>query len=59
MKIQCVNELVQKLGMDDPTTFFYQFIYDKNYSDDTNIIQYFIMHICFMHGHSVIIQQLQ
>ena len=30
--------------MGDPTKYFYQFIYDKNDSDDTKIIQYFIMY---------------
>ena len=30
--------------MDDPTTCVYQFIYYKNYSEDTNIIKYFIIH---------------
>ena len=29
--------------MGDPTTCVYQFIYDKNDSDDTNIIQYCIL----------------
>ena len=32
------------MGMGDPRTCVYQFIYDENDSDDTNIIQYFIMH---------------
>ena len=44
MKIQYTNILVHKLGMGDPTTCIYQFIYVGNYSDDTKIIQYFIMH---------------
>ena len=30
--------------MGDPTTCVYQLICYENYSDDTNIIQYFIMH---------------
>ena len=30
--------------MGDPTTCFYQFVYDENDSYDTKIIQYFIMH---------------
>ena len=30
--------------MGDPTTCVYQLIYYENHSDDTNIIQYFIMH---------------
>ena len=43
IKTQYANKLVQNLGMGDPTTFFYQFIYDQNFSDDTKIIQYCIM----------------
>ena len=42
-KIQYENESVEKLGMGDPTTCVDQLIYDKNDSDDTNIIQYFII----------------
>ena len=30
--------------MGDPTTSVYQFIYDKNDSDDMKIMQHFIMH---------------
>ena len=44
MKIQYANEFVKKLGMVDTTTHAYQFIYDENDSDDTNIMQYFIMY---------------
>ena len=44
MKIQYANEFVQNLGVGDTTTCVYQFIYDENESDDTKIIQYFIMH---------------
>ena len=33
-----------KLGMGDLTTYVYQFIYDENESDDTKIIQYFIIY---------------
>ena len=36
--------ICSKLGMGDPTTYVYQFIYDEKDSVDTNIIQYFIMH---------------
>ena len=43
MKIKYSNEFVQKLGMGDPKTYIYQFIYDENDIYDTNIIQYFIM----------------
>ena len=38
MKIQYENKFIQKLGMVDPTTFVYQFVYDENYSEDTKII---------------------
>ena len=31
--------------MGDPTTFVYQFIYDEKDKDDTQIMQYFIMHV--------------
>ena len=34
----------KRIGMGDPTTHDYQFIYNKNDSIDTKIIQYFIMH---------------
>ena len=44
MKIQYANEFVQKLGMGYPTKYIYQSICDENDSDDTNIIQYFIMY---------------
>ena len=44
MQIQYTNALVQKLGMGDPKTCDYQIIYGKNDSDDTDIIQYCIMH---------------
>ena len=44
MKIKYANDFVQKLGMGDTKTYVYQFIYDENYSDDRNIIQYFIMY---------------
>ena len=30
--------------MNDPTTCVYKLFYDENYSYDTKIIQYFIMH---------------
>ena len=32
------------MGLDDPTTYFYQFISIESDSNDTKIIQYFIMH---------------
>ena len=43
IKIKYANKLVQKLGMGDTTACVYQFIYDENDSDDTQITQYFIM----------------
>ena len=30
--------------MGDPKTYLYQFTYNENYSNDTKIIQYFILH---------------
>ena len=44
MKIKYANKFVQKLGMGDPTTWFYQFINDENDSDETKIVQFFNMH---------------
>ena len=44
MKIQYLNETVQKIWIGDPTTCVYQIIYDENDSDETKIIKYFIMH---------------
>ena len=38
MKIQYANEFVQKLGVGDPTTCVYQFIYDENVINETKII---------------------
>ena len=38
MKIQYINEFIQKMRMGDPTTYVYKFIYDESYSDDTKII---------------------
>ena len=45
MKIQYTNKFSQKMGIGDPKTCVYQFIYDESYSDDTKIIQYFIMNV--------------
>ena len=45
MTIQYANAFVQKLGMGDPTTCVYRFIYNENYSGDRKIIQYFITHL--------------
>ena len=44
MKIQYANEYIKDMGLDDPTTYFYQFNIDENYSNSTKFIQYFIMH---------------
>ena len=44
MKIKYANEFFQKLVMGDQTTCAYQYIYNENDSDGTNIIKYFIMH---------------
>ena len=44
MKIKYANNFIQKLGIGDPTTCVYQFIYDENCKNDTQIIKYFIMH---------------
>ena len=44
MKIKYTNEFIQKMGLGDPTSCVYQFIFDENDSNDTTIIQYFIMH---------------
>ena len=45
MKIQYANKSVQKLGMVDPTTYVYQFIYDEKNSVYTKKVQYFIMNV--------------
>ena len=44
MKIKYSNEFVKKLVMCDSITCVYLFIFNENDSDDTNIIQYFIIH---------------
>ena len=44
MKIQYSHEYIQNVGLSDPTTCFYQVIFDENDSNYTSIIQYFIMH---------------
>ena len=45
MKIQYANNFVQKLGMGDPTICVYQLIYYEKAKNDTQITQYFIMHV--------------
>ena len=32
------------MGLGDPTTYVYQLIFNKDDSNDTKIIQYFILH---------------
>ena len=44
MRIQYANNFVHKLGMRDPTTCVYHFIYDQKDNNDTQTTQYFIMH---------------
>ena len=44
IKIQYSNEFIQKMVLGDPTKFVYQLIFDENDSNDTKLIQYFIMH---------------
>ena len=41
MKIIYANEFILNMGLDYPTTCFYQFIFDENDSNYTKIIQYF------------------
>ena len=44
MKIKYANTFILNMGLDDPTTCVYKLIFDENDSNDTNIIQYFIMY---------------
>ena len=44
MKIQYKNELVIVMQLYDPTACVYSFITEKNYSNDTNIPQIFVIH---------------
>ena len=44
MKIEYANELIINMELGDPTTCIYQFIFVENDRNDTNILQYFIMH---------------
>ena len=43
-KNQYSHEFIQNMGLSDPKTCFYQFIFDENDSNYIKIIQYFIMH---------------
>ena len=67
-KIQYANNCFQQLGMGDPITYVYKFVYDEKDMDEKQITKYLIIHelvLCikvdsyaahiFMHGHSVII----
>ena len=44
MKIQYSNEFIERMGLYDPTTYVYQFIFDENDINNTKIIEYFIMY---------------
>ena len=44
MEIKYANEFIQNMVLGDPTTCVYQFFFDENDINYTNIIQYFIMH---------------
>ena len=37
MKIQYANELIHNMVLGDPKTYVYKFIFDENYSTDTNL----------------------
>ena len=43
MEIQYSNKFIQNNLVGDPKAFVYQLIYDKNDSDNTNIIQYLLL----------------
>ena len=43
-KIQYANKLILEMPLGDPTTCVYQFFFDENDSNYTNIIKYFIIH---------------
>ena len=45
IKIKDSNEFIQNMGFGDPTTCFYEFILDQYASNETNILQYLIMHV--------------
>ena len=44
MKIQYANESIINMILGDPTTCVYKLVYDENYSNDINVLQYFNMH---------------
>ena len=44
MKLKDANKFIEKLGMGDPTTCAYQFLYDEKHSVNTKRIQDFIMY---------------
>ena len=44
MKIQYANKLILYMGLGGPTVCVYQLFFNSNDSNDTKMIQYFIMH---------------
>ena len=38
MRLKYTNEFFLNMGLGDPTTFVYQFIFDENESNDTKFI---------------------
>ena len=44
MKMKYANYFIQNMRLGDPTPCVYQLFFDENGSNETNIIQYFIMH---------------
>ena len=38
------NEFIHNMGFGDPTTCVYQYILDKDYSNNAKFLQYFVMH---------------
>ena len=45
MNIKYANELIQNMVLVNPKKCVYQFVLDQDDSNDTKIIQYFIIHI--------------
>ena len=44
MKVQYANKFIRNIVLGYIITCIYQFIFNENDSNDTNIMQYFIMH---------------
>ena len=42
MKIKYANYFILNMGLGDPTTCVYQFIFDENYINDTKIKKYLL-----------------